>query len=70
MFVISFHNGMDKQRFLKKYRNRENFRIDFYMYSKCKIWDIPHTNMVNCHAIRNYDDTHILQEFFSGEIPF
>lgn len=69
-FVISFHNSMDKQVFLKKYRNRGNFRIDFYVYSKCRVWNIKHTNMIGCHAIRHYDDSHILQEIFNGEIPF
>lgn len=69
-FVICFHTSIDKQEFLKKYQKGENFRIDFYAYSKCRVWNIKHTNMISCHAIRNYDDTHILQEFFSGEIPF
>lgn len=57
-------------KFLEEYRKKTDFRIDCYVYSECQIRDIADTNMIKCCALRNYDDTHILQEFFSDEIPF
>lgn len=69
-FVICFRTSFEKKLFLKKYRMSEEFRIDYYVYSKCRVYDIHHTNMLSCHALRNYDDTDILGKIFNGEIPF
>lgn len=69
-FIISFRNTFEKQSFLKKYRNHEEFSIDFYLYSKCRLWNIEHTHMVRCHAIRNFNDKYVFEEILSKEIPF
>lgn len=69
-FIISFHNSIDKQNFLKEYRKRENLKIDYYIYSKCRVLNIRKTNMVRCYALRKYDDSDILEKIFNGEIPF
>ena len=68
-FVICFRNRIEKQHFLKIYRKRENFRIDLYVYSRCQMWNIHHTNMTRCQALRDYDDSHILEDIFNGKIP-
>lgn len=69
-FIISFRTYFDKKAFLKKYHRNEDIRINCYVYSKCKIQNIHNTNMIRCHALQNYDDTHILQDFLAERFHF
>lgn len=69
-FIISFHNSIDKQNFLKEYRKFESFRIEFYLYSKCRITNIKNTNMIICRATRDFNDKFVFDEILSKEIPF
>lgn len=70
IFIISFKTSFEKQRFLKQYQKKDFFHIGLYIYSNCKVRSINHTNMIKCHALKQYDDSNILNDFFNGEIPF
>lgn len=69
-FIICFRTSIEKHNFLEEYQKKTDFRIDCYIYSKCQISDISDTNMIKCCALRNYDDTHLLEEFFNDKVIF
>lgn len=52
-FVICFRTSFEKKLFLKKYRKSEDFSVDLFVYSRCHVWNIHHTNMVRCQALRD-----------------
>lgn len=44
--------------------------MNYHRYTICKLTNIWFSNMVRCRAIKELDCIHILEDIFSGEIPF
>lgn len=69
-FIICFSTKADKSAFLEQCKTYKDFELSGYRYSKFRIYNIRFTNMVRCRANKELDTTHILEDFFNGEVPF